>query len=114
MMKMYQVDGSLKDKKRPGRPRKLTEAEDEHMLAIHIEDRFRTPKETVNAMETNLSVWIVRRLLRERGMRARRPASKPKLKESHKEARLKWATIHRKWGKSNGEIFSSLMNRHFQ
>ena len=49
-------------------------------------------------METDVSVWTVKRRLRERGVRARKPAIKTKLKESHKDAQLKWATTYPKWG----------------
>ena len=103
LVKKYQEDGSVKNRKRTGRPRKTTKDEDENIFTVHLEDRFRNPKETVNDMETDVSVWTVKR--RERGMRARKPAIKPKLKESHKDARLKWATTYQKGVKNNGKCY---------
>lgn len=93
----YEEEGSVKDRRKTGRPRKTTRFEDEQILNVHLNDRFRTPKQTVNEMETRLSVWTVRRRLREQGMMARKPARKPKLTQAHKDARLQWANHHQRW-----------------
>ena len=71
--------------------------EDEEIANFHLTDRFRSPQETLETLNPNISTWTVRRRLKERGIHPRKPAVKPKLSDNHKDCRIKWANTHLRW-----------------
>ena len=91
----FDEDGSVKRRRGSGRPRKTTKQEDDAIVEAHEDDRFRTPTETAEG--TNVSARTVKRRLYEQGLKARKPALKPRLTEHHKNARMQWAVTHRRW-----------------
>ena len=95
LKKKYEQKRSVKRIVGSGRPKKTTGEEDRAIVTIHEDDRFRNPKAT--ASDINISVWTVRRRLKEQGLSPRKPAYKPRLTVNHREARLQWAVIHRRW-----------------
>ena len=95
LQKKYEQTRSVKRSRGSGRPRKTTHEEDRDIVTIHENDRFKNPKAT--ASDANLSVWTVRRRLKEQGLSPRKPACNPRLTVNHREARLQWAVIHRRW-----------------
>ena len=64
----------------------------EEITKAHEDDPFLIPANT--ASTSNVSAQTVRRRLREHRLKARKPASKPRLTQEHKEARMKWAVAH--------------------
>ena len=100
LMKKFRENGTVSNKKRSGRPRKTTMVEDEEIVNFHLTDRFRSPQETLDTLNQNISTRTVRRRLKERGIHPRRPAFKPKLSDHHKDSRIKWANTHLRWNEN--------------
>ena len=71
----FDRDGTVKRRKGSGRPRKTSVHQDEDIVRLHEEDRFRIPAET--ASDHNLSSNTITRRLKESGMKARKAAIKP-------------------------------------
>ena len=92
---IYEQTRTVKRSRGSGRPRITTNEEDKDIVMIHENDRFKNPKAT--ASYANISVWTVRRRLKEQGLSPRKPACKSRLTVNHREARLQWAVIHRRW-----------------
>ena len=91
----FDRDGTVKRRKGSGRPRKTSVHQDEDIVRLHEEDRFRIPAET--ASDLNLGSNTIKRRLKESGMKARKAAIKPRLKVQHRVARMQWAIEHRRW-----------------
>jgi hypothetical protein len=68
---------------------------DRHLRLIHLRDRMITAEDTARRTpglaNVRISGQIVRRRLRESGLRARRPVVGPILKQRHRTASLAWA-----------------------
>ena len=87
------------DIKRSGRPKKTTNAEDRHLRALHLRNRFQSASETARHWQGNAQIsrqTVVRRLA-DHGLKCRRPVQKQGLLPRHVAARLAWATHHRRW-----------------
>ena len=71
----YQQQGSTHDRRRSGRPRVTTPAQDRHIRLRHLRHRFTTATSTAAAIpgQRRISDQTVRNRLREAGIRARRP-----------------------------------------
>lgn len=93
--------GSTRDRPRSGRPRVTNNRQDRIIHRSHIRDRFRTAvdtaRQTIGTHGREVSVYTIRRRLRERGLRARVPYRGPILDEAKRERRLRWARTHRRW-----------------
>ena len=87
--------GSTDDRPRSGRPRVTTRAQDRYIVTSHLRDRFLTAVETARntrgRTNNRISAQTVRRRLRERGLRARRPYVGIVLLQRHRLQRLRWA-----------------------
>lgn len=97
----YASTKSLRDRKRSGRPRKTTIAEDKRIVLISKRDRRLTGPEI--AAQINLSrdlpvsTSTVKRRLREAGLFGRVAVKKPLLRRQNKIKRLQWAQEHKNW-----------------
>lgn len=93
--------GSLRDRQRSGRPRVTTAADDRYILLTSRRNRFMTAKKIANQLQaatrTRVSDQTIRRRLHARMLRARKPYVGVPLTQRHRQARLNWATIHRRW-----------------
>ncbi len=103
LIRRYNATGSVKDRPRSGRPRVTDAAEDRSILLMSLRKRTRSApsiRAEVRRRRRNqqgLSIQTVRNRLRAGGLRARKPAKKPKLTDRHKRARLQWARQHVRW-----------------
>lgn len=84
-----------------GRRRKTTAVDDRFLQVTSLRDRHLTSVQARNQLQEvrgrNVSVWTVRRRLKEFGLKACRPATGPKLLRRHRVARLQFATEHLNW-----------------
>src|SRR5436190_16936464 len=88
---------SIENLPRPGRPRKLSDA-DVRYLVRNAESETRVPfKELQNLANIDASVQTMRRRLREEGIRKWRAVKRPFLTQKHAKERLMWAKAHRHW-----------------
>jgi len=98
LARKYRQTGSVRDLQRQPRPRVTTPAQDRHIRVLHLRNRFRPATETAGTTVGNhgrpISPPTVRSRLRERQIRARRPAVKVVLTRRHRQARLEWARAH--------------------
>ena len=108
----YRTTGSVNDRRRSGRPRVTTRAQDRYMVTSHLRNRFLTAPATaaVTPGRTNnrISVNTVRRILAENGRKARRPYKGIKLTRRHRRDRAQWARNHESWTRNqwNNVVFS--------
>ena len=108
----YRATGSVKDRRRSGRPRVTTRAQDRHIVTSHLRNRFLSVPSTAAATpgRTNnrISANTVRRRLAENGMKARRPYNGLKLTRHHRRNRAQWARNRVRWTRNqwNGVVFS--------
>ena len=93
------VTGSAVDRRRTGRPRVTSAAEDRHIRATHLRQRFRSASRT--ALEwhgtNDISRYTVCRRLREQGIRCRRPCKKKHLTVINQVRRLQFARDKVRW-----------------
>jgi transposase len=88
---------SIENLPRPGRPRKLSDA-DIRYLVRNAESETRVPlKELQNMTNIDASIQTMRRRLREEGIRKWRAVKRPLLTQKHAKKRLAWAKAHRHW-----------------
>lgn len=112
--------GQLSDRKRIGRPRATTSAEDNYIITTSKRNRRLTAPEITHAVnenrDKNISVTTVKTRLLAAGLRGCVAVRKPLLKPIHKKNRLAWARRHSNWsikqwkkvlwtGESKFEIF---------
>ena len=74
----YNMTGEVSDRRRSGRPRKTSDAEDRVIRKINLRDRTRTACQTVREWAGNnpISRHTVRRRLKSFGIKCRRPIKK--------------------------------------
>ena len=95
ILKKYEETDSLKDRPRSGRPR-VTDNQTDCDIVVAFRNR---PFKTAQSAATDLGISrrTVSRRLASAGLKAYRPAIKPKLTEQHKLNRLHWAHEHVRW-----------------
>ena len=95
--------GSLRDRRRSGRPRITTPAEDRYIVLTSRRNRFMTAEKISSqfqvATRTRASGQTIHRRLHTRTLRARIPNVAVPLTRRHRQARLNWTRIHRRWTK---------------
>ena len=103
-LKRHRETGGYKDRPRSGRPKATTGREDCQMRILALRNRFtNVPKiqaDINNARPAGhqpVSSSTVRRRLHTAGLRGRKPAKRPQLKQQHKDARQAWAQTHLRW-----------------
>lgn len=78
-----------------------TQLQDTHIRVQHLRDRHlpatRTAAATIGTHNRPISPQTVINRLRERGIKPRRPYVGPVLTARHRNARLQWCTLHRRW-----------------
>jgi transposase len=102
LKKKYDETGSVKDRKRSGRPRETSEREDRHMAIIVARDPRMNAKTMAKKLvpgmcKNRISRWTVARRLREWDFGAHVAAKKPLLSYDHMQRRLEWAKKHVDW-----------------
>lgn len=104
--------GRVDDLPRSGRPRVTSAVDDRYIRLSSLRSRF-TPATTLRNefyrhSGNNISVYTVRRRLRQAGLRARRPLIAVPLRDEHRQARHLWANQHLNWNRAqwNSVLFS--------
>ena len=100
MRQRLQETGTLKDRPRPGQPRKTTPADDHGITMQMLRNRKVTAKQLQRDLLHNRRVRVstdtVLRRLRASGVRSRRPYRGIVLTPAHRRARLAWARRHQR------------------
>lgn len=100
----YRQTGRTQDRPRSGRPRVTTLAEDRYIRTTHLRNRFVTATSTAEtALGHPISRRTVLRRLRMSGIRAYRPFRGMALTPLHRQRRLRWATVVRRWQRRHWE-----------
>ena len=109
----YQQFGITRDRFRSGRPRVTSNHQDTYIRVVHLRDRLRTATLTARNIPglRRIRPRTVHNRLRERGIRPRRPATRPVLQQRHRVARFAWCRRHIHF--RTGHVFFSRMNPGF-
>ena len=94
LVKKMDEEGTIRDRKTTGRPRKTTEKDDQFIALLAKQDPCQTSKqlaETIATGSVNVSHHTVLRRLRERGLHSRIQRGKPLLTEKAAKKRLQFA-----------------------
>lgn len=101
VVERFRQTGRNKRRVGSGRKRKTTAVDDRFLEVRTLRNRHLTSRQSRNQLQevrnTNVSVWTVRRRLKNIGLKACRPASGPKLLPRHRVARLQFANEHFHW-----------------
>ena len=93
------VSGTANDRRRTGRPRVTSTAEDRHIRISHLRQRFKSASSTARDWdgENDISRFTVGRRLREQGIRCRRPSKKKHLTDINQVRRLQFGREKVRW-----------------
>ena len=96
----------MKDRPRSGRPRVTTMRQDRYIETRAARARFITANQIENDVRNAarpaarpISHQTIRNRLHDAGLRARKPAKRPKMTAPHRAARLRWAREHVRWNR---------------
>src|SRR5277367_1438836 len=86
-------------KRKCGRKRCCDDDDDNTITQMSLRNRFLTASDIhrQEVLNSNISVWTIRRRLKEKSVMARTPAIKCLLTENHKQKRLQWANAKADW-----------------
>ena len=97
-----QNTGTTRDRPRSGRPPVTTPKKDRYLRQIHLRNSFQTATATANtALGRQISGQIVRRRLRQYGLRPHRPLLGLRLTRQHRQNSVVWARNVRHWQNQN-------------
>ena len=98
IIKKFRETGSLEDRKKSGRPPKLTKDDNKYLKTLSLRNRKKTStelaKDITTATEKNVSSSCIRRHLLKSGLRGCVAIRKPLLRRGNKEKRRKYAKQH--------------------
>ena len=83
----FAATGTLKRKKGSGRKISTTEIQENAIITAHELNHFKTAAKKTSRFKIN-------RVLKSAGIRAQKPAKKPRLADHHKDERLVWCQKH--------------------
>ena len=90
--------GLVADRRRVGRPRVTTAAEDRQMRKIHLRDRFKSVSSTAREWDCgDVSRLTIGRRLRQGGIKCRLPCKKKFISNINRVERLRFATGKLRW-----------------
>lgn len=102
LLKKHKETGNVEDRRRSGRPRKLSAADEKHLKLISLRNRKLTSSaissELAETSGTQVHPSTVWRSLARSGLHGRVAAKKPYLRHGNKAKRLDYARKHRNWG----------------
>ena len=100
-IKRYKETGSAIPKKRPGRPKMLTQCDTRVLQRIIRTDRFSPIGDITNKLNSRLETTLhhntVRKYLHNEDISSYTARKKPRLTEKHKKNRLKWCKEKKNW-----------------
>ena len=97
--RLAQTNSTL-DRRRSGRPRSTSQAQDRFLRTSALRSRsvsVEQLRERLSRTGTRVSVQTVRNRLHSAGLRARRPYVGVQLSQRHRQARLAWTRQQRRW-----------------
>ena len=97
--RLAQTNSTL-DRRRSGRPRSTSQAQDRFLRTSALRSRSVSAEqlcERLSRTRNRVSVQTVRNRLHSAGLRARRPYAGVPLSQRHRQARLAWTRQHRRW-----------------
>ncbi|CAB4429059.1 unnamed protein product [Rhizophagus irregularis] len=101
LKKKYKETNSVYDKKKTGRPRKLTDRDERIMVRRIMTDECSTGVSVQKSLKINDKIEVsertVQRALNRNGLFACAKCKKPLLSKTHREKRLKFARKYQKW-----------------
>jgi transposase len=99
--KLFEETGGYSDRQRVGRPRKTSEKLDRIIHRLSEGDRTKTAvdirREIAGHQGGQVSVWTIRRRLRQFGLHGRIARKKPFISHRNRQRRLKFAREHLNW-----------------
>ena len=100
VLKKFEEAGEVKDRKRSGRPRKLSASDEKYFKVTSLRDRRKSSKvlahELAQSCGTTVHSLTIRRSLGKSGLLGLVAAKKPLLRKGNKQKRLKFAKLHKK------------------
>ena len=100
-LKKHWEAGSVKDRKRSGRPKPTTPRQDRLLYRMSRQNRFYLSETLRTHLRDNHRIRVSRQLVNSRLLQARlgsrRPAKRPRLTLHHKRKRLDWARQRQAW-----------------
>ena len=104
LVKKYNETGDVVDKKKSGRPKKLSLRDEQFLKITELQNRKKLSAELVQdlkrATETLVHASNMRRSLIKSGLNGCVAIQKPLLREGNKEKRLKFTREHKEWQKN--------------
>lgn len=97
IIKRYRERGSVNTAPRSGRPRKITQKNENRILRLIKSDPFMSASTIINELNLEVSSRTVQRQLVKNRLLTRRPAKKPLLSKKNRMARLAFARKHINW-----------------
>ena len=101
LIERWRNTGTVRERQGRGRPRATTRQQDRLVRLSCLRDRTASAQtlraELRNASNVDVSGQTIRNRLREAGLRSRRPAVRVPLTQNHRNHRMTWATLHRRW-----------------
>lgn len=101
LQERFRTTGSVRERRRSGRPRATTERQDHFITLSALRERTATAntirRQLHASSNTNVSDQTIRNRLHEANLRSRRAAVRPILTPAHRAARLAWARHHLHW-----------------
>lgn len=101
----FEKTGSNQDRKRSGRPRVTSKAEDKSLIIMSKMNRKLTaPEIQMRFNESHgkqISVSVVKERLQKAGLNGRISTKKPLLRRGNRKKRLEWALAHKDWTGEN-------------
>ncbi|MBN3274473.1 TCB2 transposase, partial [Polyodon spathula] len=102
LLKKHKETGNVEDRRRSGRPRKLTAEDERHIMLTSLRTWKMSSSTISSALAENSGTLVhpstVQRSLVRSGLRGRLAAKKPYLRRGNKAKRLNYARKHRNWG----------------
>ena len=97
----WQATGTVREARRPGRPRTTTRQHDRYVVLSCLRDRTATARALQRDLSATSNITVsdqtIRNRLREAGLRSRCAVVRPPLTPGHRVRRRHFATVHRAW-----------------
>ena len=101
LLKKHRETGSVKERKRSGRPRATTPRQDRLLFRMSRQNRFYSSETLRTHLRDSHRIRVSRQLVHSRllqaRLRSRRPTKRPRLTQRHKRERLDWARQRQAW-----------------
>ena len=114
LLQKLRQTGSVRDRRRTGRPRVTTARDDRNLCRMSLRDRKKTAvklhQEWTNGGAVTASVRTIRRRLLDNGLRSCKARKKPLIKPDQKRIRLAWACRHKNGLKDSGTVCYGVTN----